>query len=201
MKKTVFLILVLGLGIQVNAQLPVSTDEEKAADGQVFKKKVDYSLNMGTSFFSSGYGRGSSYYVAPEFKLKLSPKFQMNAGIMVSQNKFAYSSPTSLSGNSVVINRGPVKESTVYASGIYTLNPKLTITGSLVKNFPGNNETSYWDNSFQMMSMGVKYKFTENITFGASMHMVQGSIYNPYTGYAIPGATVNSWGQYSPWNN
>jgi hypothetical protein len=198
MKKIAFLILLFALGIRGNAQLPVPTDEEKAAeDGKVFKKNIDYSFSMGTSFFSSHYGKGSLFYVAPGFNLKLSPKFQMDAGIIFSQNNISYSAPVGLSGTSVVVNQNPVRESTVYASGIYMLNPKLTFTGSLVKTFPDNNENSYWDNSFQMMSVGLKYKITGNITFGASMNMVQGNIYNPYTGYSIPGASVDPWGLYS----
>jgi hypothetical protein len=192
MKKVIFSVLALFFGFHAFGQMPVSLNQEQSGE-PIFKKKVDYTLSMGTSYMSSGFGSGSSYYVAPEFRVKLSPKFQVNAGIMLSQNRFAYSAPVSLSGTSVVVKQGPVQESTIYASGIYTVNSKLSFSGSLLKTIPGSNSMP-WNNNLQMMSLGMKYKISDNITIGARMQMVQGNIYNPYTGYyTSPLSSFSTW--------
>lgn len=182
MKKIFFLALSISLALQSFGQLPVP-GEETSLD-KSFKKSVDYSFSTGTSFYSSGIGKGSSYYFAPEFKLKLSPKFQMDAGIMIAQNRFSYSNPVSLTGTSVVVRNAPAQQTSLFASGIYTANSKLTFTGSVYKTLPGNSNDP-WSHNMQMMSLGVKYKLSENVTIGAGMRMVQ-SNFNPYQGYYSP---------------
>ena len=82
----------------------------------------------------------------------------------------------------------------MYGQGDYKFNDRLTITGSFVKNFgdqSGTLENRAWNNSFQMMSMGLHYKLSDNVTIGAGFRFMQtnGGYYNPYNYYVSP---VNS---------
>ncbi len=206
MKKLIVILIVFALSLQVNAQLKLPEGFDKSQNEPSVEKKVDYSLSTGTSFFSSpGYASGSSFYLAPEFKLKLSPKFRVNAGIMLAQNRFNFSAPTSLFGEkSVVVKSGPSYDGVVYATGNYALNSRLTFSGSIVKSFtPGGNSSqdAAWRNSFQMMSLGVDYKLSEHVSIGGGIRMIQSNGFNPYTGYnynyMAPGLGFNPTGSFS----
>ena len=187
MKLVSFFLFLFGLSLQVNAQLQLPEGSDKLQSEPVIQKKVDYSFSTGTSFYSSpGYASGSSFYLAPSFKLKLSPKFKVDAGLMLMQNRFSANMPTSIFGEkSVVVKSGPSYGGVVYASGDYQLNSKLTFSGSLVKSFSpdGSNYQMGLQNSFQMMSLGVKYKLSENISIGGGVRMIQSNGFNPYSGY------------------
>lgn len=202
MNKVCIILIALGLAFQVNAQFRLPREMRKSQNDSVnTEKKVDYSFSTGTSFFSSpGYAKGSVFYIAPEFKLKLSPKFKVDAGIMLMQNRFSYSNPTSLFGErSVVVKSGPAYDGVAYATGNYTVNSKLTFTGSLVKSFSpdGSPQDVGWQNSFQMMSLGVNYKLTEHMSIGGGVRFIQSNGFNPYSGYnsMYPGSfgTSNSF--------
>lgn len=199
MKKFGFILLIIALSLQANAQLKVPEVLDKPQDQSIVQKKVDYSLSTGTSFFSSpGYASGSSFYLAPEFKLKLSPKFVVDAGIMLMQNRFSFSNPTSLFGEkSVVVKSGPSYDGVAYATGNYALNSRLTLSGSIVKSFSpdGNNyQNMSMNNSFQMMSFGVNYKLSEHMSISGGVRVIQSSGYNPYSGYnyMAPGVGYNT---------
>jgi predicted porin len=162
-------------------------------------KKVQYSLNAGTSF-SFGTFKSSSYYIAPQLTYQLTPKFRLNTSlIFINSNITAPGNATlNLGQNQACLFEQKTNETIVYASGDYQLNDKILITGSVIKNFnsptSSKMEQAGWRNSFQMMSMGLQYKITPNITLGAQFKVVQGdNLYNPlyYNMY--------SYGSPNPW--
>ena len=202
MKKLYISIIISVLFINANAQLKLPEGLDKSQTEPAVEKKVDYSFSTGTSFFSSpGHANGSSFYLAPEFKFKLSPKFKVNAGIMLMQNRFNYSGATSMIGErSVVLKSGPSYDGVVYADGNYALNAKLTLSGSIIKSFTPGGSTSQnmaWQNSFQAMSLGLNYKLSERTSFGIGVHLIQSNGYNPYSGYNYMGSGLG----YSPMNS
>jgi opacity protein-like surface antigen len=83
----------------------------------------------------------------------------------------------------------------VYGKGDYKFNSRLTLTGSFIKNFSDQSNNTLqnraWNNSFQMMSMGLNYKLSENVTIGAGFRFMQtdGYYYNPLLYHTSP---VNS---------
>ncbi len=204
MKTLSFILIVIALSLQVNAQPKLPDGLDQSQSGPTFKKKVDYSLSTGTSFFTSpGYASGSSFYLAPELKLKLSPKFKVEAGIMLMQNRFNLNTPTSIFGEqSVVVKPGPSYGGVVYASGNYAPNSRLTLSGSLIKSFSpdGSNYQMGLQNSYQMMSLGVSYKLSEHISIGGGVHVMQFNGYNPYlNNYMTPGLgfdPINTFGEH-----
>lgn len=187
MKKLLFIIIVAALSFQVTAQVAIQQKPESKTE-PVTEKKVDYTFSTGTSFFTSpGNASGSSFYLAPEFKFKFSPKFKVDAGIMLMQNRINYSMPSAASTErSVVFKSGPSTDGVAYASGTYEANPRLSFNGSLVTTFsPGgySSQNAAWRNSFQSMSFGVNYKLTEHMSIGGGVHVIQSTGFNPYNGY------------------
>lgn len=165
-----------------NNQKPVSVETPAPQDNI---KKVEYSLNTGTSFSMGNY-KSSSYYIAPQLTYQFSPKFKLNTG-------FVFINSSSMVPSNAMLNFGQqnsgilqqkTNETIVFAKGEYQLNNKLTITGSAMKNFnsPMNAkmQENAWRNSFQMMSMGFRYKISNNMTLGAEVKMVEtNNLFNP----------------------
>lgn len=179
MKKFLFALIaviyacgIYGQGQRLKLNLP--------EDSIVPVKKVNYSFQTGSMFYG-GAMRGSTFYVAPSFSYAFSKKFSMEGGIMFMNNNYSYTAASQVFGQDTRLFSQPSKyETVVFARGNYQVNNKLTITGSLVKNFTDNTsmQNQAWNNSFQMMSMGMDYKLTPNITLGAGVRVVQGSGYN-----------------------
>lgn len=197
MKTVSFILILAGLALQVNAQLSLSRGFNAMPNDTGFQKKVDYSLSTGTSFFSSpGFASGSSFFLAPEFKMKLSPKFKVDAGIMLMQNRLNASMPTSIFGEkSVVVKSGPSYGGIVYASGNYQLNARLVFSGSFEKSFsPDGYSQMGLQNSYQTMSLGVKYKLSEHMSISGGFRVLQTNGFNPYSGYnyLMPGTGLHS---------
>jgi hypothetical protein len=178
-------VIVVSLQASGQGQMNLSEGTENPLTTPVAAKKIDYSLSTGTSYlYAPGFAKGSTFYVAPEFKMNLSPKFKVDAGIMLSQNRFNYSQATLVPSSSVVLRSGPGYSGAVYANGNYAVNNKLTFTGSIYKDFSPNSpyQSSSTNSSLQMMSLGVHYKLSDHFSIGAGMNMLQSRGYNPYTG-------------------
>lgn len=152
-------------------------------DSVVPVKKVNYSLETGSMFYG-GAMKGSSFYVAPSFNYAFSKKFSMEGGVMFMNNNYSFAANQVFGQPDTRLFSQPNKyEAVVFAKGNYQVNNRMTITGSLVKNFSDNAgmQNQPWNNNFQMMSMGMNYKLSDNITLGAGVRVMQGSgYYNPY---------------------
>jgi hypothetical protein len=178
-------LIIASLQASGQGQMNIPEGTENPHTTPVAAKKIDYSLSTGTSYlYAPGFAKGSTFYVAPEFKMNLSPKFKVDAGVMLSQNRFNYSQATLVPSSSVVLRSGPGYSGAVYANGNYAVNNKLTFTGSIYKDFSPNSpyQNSSANSSLQMMSLGVHYKLSDHISIGAGMNMIQSRGYNPYTG-------------------
>jgi len=203
MKKLSFILILIASYLQVSAQFRHTAGLDNQSNELTAEKKVDYTLSAGTTFISSpGYAKGSVFYLAPEFKLKLSPKFSVDAGIMLMQNRLSYSTPSSIFGEqSVVVKSSPSYDGMAYATGNYSFNSRLTLSGTLVKSFTpaGSYQDVGWKNSFQMMSFGVNYKITDNMSIGGGVHFIQSNGFNPYSGYnyVSPGLGVGPFNSFS----
>jgi len=168
------------------AQQPYSNNRYRPGYDSLQLKKADYSLSAGTSF-STGAFQGSAYYVAPSVTYRVSPKFTVHSTVyFINSNITSTSSPyLNLGDNQQRLFDRKSNEAVVFASGNYQVNNRLLITGSVIKNFnttPGSNQNvEALQNSFQMMSMGMQYKLTPNVTIGAGFKMIQSN--NPYFPY------------------
>jgi opacity protein-like surface antigen len=188
MKKALFSAVFISLFACLNGQGLVQetnlTNQVDANAPLLPAKKVEYSLSTGTSFGMGTYS-SSSYFIAPQMNYQISPKFKLNTGVVFVQSNLMLPNTSTLNlGQQSQMFEQKTSETLVFANGDYQVNNKLTITGSVVKNFnsPASSkmQENGWRNSFQMMSMGFQYKITSNMSIGAEFKMVQSdNLYNP----------------------
>lgn len=171
-----------------------------ALQGSSGLQPVRFNLQTGATF-SSGYGGGSMFntFVAPSFSQPLGKKLTLSAGAVIGNTTFT---------NTPMINGegefGPVSGNlttfTVFTSGAYQVNDRLTVTGSAYKTInpafnPRMNPESLRMEA-QGMSVGVGYRIGDNMHIGAEFRMNQGdgNFYQPY--YGIPGTGMRHNGLY-----
>jgi hypothetical protein len=185
MKRSIVILFFMTLVSYANCQIAIpETNSNNNTIEETPLKKVDYSLNTGTSFSTGAYS-GSSYYIAPEMTYRFSPKFKVHTSIAFINSNISAPSASYLNfgDNQSRLFDKKTNQTVVYASGDYQINTRLMITGTVIKNFNslGNSkqQNAGWNNSFQMMSLGMLYKITPNMTIGADFKMIQGdNLYN-----------------------
>ena len=149
-------------------------------------KPAKFNLQTGASF-SSGFGGGSlfSTYLAPSFSQDLGKKFTLSAGAVINNTTFNNTATFNQDGQLSPVS-GNLTTFTLYASGSYKVNDKLTLSGSAFKTInPAFNARLNPDNirmEAQGMSFGIGYQVGENVHIGAEIRMQQGggNLYSPY---------------------
>ncbi len=147
---------------------------------------VNFNLQTGASF-STGYGGGSlfSTYLAPSFSQNLGKKFTLSAGAVINNTTFNNTAVWNQDGRLTPYS-GNLTTFTLYASGSYQLNDRLTLSGSAYKTINPAFNARLNSESLQMeaqgMSFGIGYKVSENVHIGAEIRMQQGgnNYYSPY---------------------
>jgi len=145
-----------------------------------------FNLQTGASF-SSGFGGGSLFntYLAPSFSQDLGKKFTLSAGAVINNTTFNNTAVFNQDGQLAPVS-GNLTTFTLYASGSYKVNDKLTLSGSAFKTInPAFNARLNPENirmEAQGMSFGIGYQVGENVHIGAEIRMQQGSgnLYSPY---------------------
>lgn len=161
---------------------------------------VQFNLQTG-AMFSSGYGGGGLFntYVAPSFNQPLGKKFTLSAGAVISNTTFN-NVPLLNEEGSFSPTSGNLTTYTLYTSGSYQVNDRLTVSGSAYKTInPAFNQRLNPENlqmEAQGMSFGIGYKVGENMHIGAEFRMNQGNsnFYQPY--YRFPGTGLMHNGFY-----
>lgn len=162
----------------------------------------DVSVSLGTSFASFGPGYNSfGTFIAPDIRFPVSNRFAISAGIGYSS--IFYNAP-----GDHLFHKQPMQYGSIYLSGSYKMNEKLTISGTGYKTFllnpPGpldENQHSF-DNSYQGVILNLDYKVTESFRINASFqfHQQNGAPYNNmYPDYNL--SPYNNMGGFSPFNN
>lgn len=158
--------------------------------------KPDVKVSLGTSFtsFAPGFNTFGTY-IAPEVSMPVSKKVEMSFGMAYSS--MFYSSPGQ-SGFSSPNNYG-----SIYVSGTYHVNEKISIRGTGYKtfllnpsNFSENNNSSYFDFSSQGAILDLEYRVTDNFRINASFHYREQN----YPDYYF-GNPMNSFGSPNSFNS
>lgn len=150
-----------------------------------FDPDIDVSVSLGTAFSSFGPGYNMfGTYVMPEFTVPINKKFAIRAGIGYS-NMF-YSTPGS---EGTMFQQNNAHYGSVYVSGIYSVNEKLTIAGTAYKTFdlaarPEDQlNPRALDFSNEGISVNVDYKISDNVRFNVGFSYQKrngyGNMYNP----------------------
>lgn len=147
--------------------------------------KPDVSVTLGTSFTSFGEGFNAfGTYIMPEVTMPVSKKFSIRAGLGYSS--MFISTPENTGS---IFGQNNVQYGTVYVSGLYQVNPKLSIAGTAFKTFdvaPKNNEISprALDFSNEGLMIDVEYKVSDQFRINAGFSYQKR---NPYNYFYNPG--------------
>jgi hypothetical protein len=133
-------------------------------------KKLDTGLDIGTSFsYSPKNYYGPTFYIAPNITYKLSPKFQIHAGLIYEKSTFYPLYQQQDQSYSVL----PMTRTLLYTSGSYLLTPNLTVSGTVYKSINNIPKLTNYQNPYQYNIEGyqldIQYKINNSITFGVQV--------------------------------
>jgi hypothetical protein len=165
--------------------IPDSTVLYNEQDVQNKKLHVGANVGMAYIFSSRGYG-GPMLSFSPYVAYPLTKKFSLNVGLSVGFGSLYYPYLAEIDENPMV----QTIQTSIYLAGDYQVSEKVVVSGSVYKQFsdvPNTNvtrEKSIYDS--QGMSLGVQYKITPSISFGAQIRVEEPGLYygpfikNPY---------------------
>jgi len=139
---------------------------------------TSFHLNTGASMLSS-FNRSSYFntFFAPSLSADLTQKFSMSAGLIYNNAFLTGKQP------GAEIMQQPVNSHfssfTLFGSGIYRMNEKLTISGTAYKTInPAlgiRMENDLNSINYQGVSVGFGYKVNDNFRIGAQISVQQGN--------------------------
>jgi len=159
--------------------------------------KPDVKVSLGTSFTSFTPGFNSfGTYIAPEISMPVSKKVDVSFGMAYSS--MFYSRPGESGFGS------PNNYGSIFVSGTYHVNEKISIRGTGYKTFllnpsnfsENNNNYSYFDFSNQGAILDLEYRVTDNFRINASFHYREQN----YPDYYF-GSPMNGFGSPNTFNN
>lgn len=146
---------------------------------------MDVSTMFGTSWSA---GSMFSQSIAPRFSYDLTKDFQFVAGTIFSTTRFSGMSNEAsfFTGGQPLYGYDGARmlSSTVYAFGVYRVNPRLSITGGtwFETSFTDNHEGFMNPYSLQQnprgMTLGLDYRINDNARFGLEVSATSG--YSPF---------------------
>jgi len=161
-------------------------------------KKPIYHVSVGMDFSTStGYGSGFTQYVIPSISYPVGKRFFVSGGIAIANTNYFNARPL-YTGELFQPYNGNYTSLTVFASGAYFVNDRLTISGAVYKEFPVAGKPLTYSPYYPISQQGsqgfnvnVGYKIGEHVLIQAGFEMNQGrDRYNvnpfaPYHGHGI----------------
>jgi len=180
-------------------------------------KKPVFHVTAGLEFSTtSGYGSGFTQYVVPTVSYPLGKKFMISGGIAIANTNYFNAKPFYPGENFQPYN-GNYTSLTIFASGTYFVNDRLTISGSLYKEIPVAGKPLPYSpynpisgQGSQGVNMNVQYKIGQHMFIQAGFGIHQGRdpySTNPFSPYhtgapgsmnmmGLPQSTYNLFGGY-----
>jgi len=168
--------------------------------------KPDVRVSIGTSFSTFGPGFNTfGTYIAPEISFPVYQKFSMQVGLGYSSLFFGQSGESMFGTN-------PSQYGSLYVSGTYQINEKLTIRGTGYKTFllnPAPQEETVnpgaMDFSNQGLILDIDYKVSEHFRINASFEYRKQNYPayyygNPQNGFGTPNNFNPGFGGFGGFN-
>jgi hypothetical protein len=165
------------------------------------KKKMHAGIEAGT-LFGTGFGNRGYFgaFVFPHLSYPINPRFSLTTGIMIS-NYFG-SNYLNSSAEGYHYPSGNMMHTLIYASGSYNLNERLTLSGTVYKEFSLlNHESSVsQQNNFDYKGfiMGVDYKVGKNMYFRGEIEISDSPYRRQMYHSAFPGSGFGTSSFYQP---
>ena len=139
------------------------------------------------SMFAAGGASGNMFAnsIAPRMNMDLSKDFHLEVGTIFTTSRFTGNAPNFgmlAYGNESTLFDQPsaMNSATMYAFGVYRLNPKLSISGGTWFERTSFDMSQTTMNPYQIsnnprgMMLGLDYKVTENLRFGVEVSASSG---------------------------
>ena len=197
MKQVLFVLVLICCFLYTSGQEPIeSNDYLDIADSTVYKrdetlkpvKKADFGVDVGMaySFYPHGYG-GYFFNLSPHVRYPVTKRFSASVGISMVYGSL-YNPYYTESGENPLM---PMTQMFITASVNYMVSERLIVSGSVYKQIndvqnpnPGQTQANYDSHG---ASVGMHYKLTPSISFGAQIRVDQpGLYYNPYSSVINP---------------
>ena len=140
--------------------------------------KVVTSLSMGTGvgFLNSTKSPAITTFIAPKIGYQLSPKFQLNIGLMhytLAGNTFM---PINNHEALFNTNNNSISGNLFFVEGQYKINKRFSMSGAVLMDANSFNK----QNSYKAVSLGLNYKVAEHtfITLTTTVSKGQGNYFN-----------------------
>lgn len=183
----ILLALLIGGIAKLNAQefgSNVKQEDKVTLQTEQHGFKPDVRVSLGTSFSTFGPGFNTfGTYIAPEISFPVYKKFSMQVGLGYSSLFFGQSGESMFGTN-------PSQYGSLYVSGTYQINEKLTIRGTGYKTFllnPTPQEETVnpgaMDFSNQGLILDIDYKVSEHFRINASFEYRKQNYPAYYFGY------------------
>jgi len=187
-----FLVLQLACMAQDNVTLPPAAAVRDSAVSPQTRplsryqlKKPVYNVSVGMEFTTAaGYGSGFTQYVVPQVSLPVGKRIILSGGIMIANTNYFGAKPL-YSGDLFQPYNGNFTSLTVFASGTYFVNDRLSVSGAFYKEIPvAGQQLSYSPyypisrQGSQGFNMNVQYKIGEHMFIQAGFGVYQDS--DPY---------------------
>lgn len=163
------------------------------------KDRLNASISGGAGVMVFNPKSTSSYsYVAPSFQYQLGSKFTVSAGLIhfnVTGNPFIN---RNIGDNKYLNNNKTFSGNILQVGGLYKLNDRLTVSGSVLYQV---NPPSYKQTNFNSTSFGLDYKVTQHTTLSIKTNIIQGNNLNSlyYSNPLGPNSMSNGFQQH-PFN-
>jgi hypothetical protein len=178
-KTTLILITIFSMSIvALQAQTFDSSDTEGILNTPVFNKydpafspnKMSFKMELGVGFIG-GSNSGMYTYLAPYLRYPVTKKFSLDVGGIISQG----------SGNFYPEQNGSssITSGLLFARGNYLLTDKITVSGSIYKmiyptTYNSTDPNHRYSSQNYSYSLGMNYKITKNLSFGAQVIVNKG---------------------------
>lgn len=161
-----------------------------------------FNMETGMRFGTFGQGNFLQSFINPAFSMPLNKKLVVSAGVSYSH--------TILNNTPLIHNTGEIRQLsgeintlTMHTSGLYRVNDKLTVSGTVFKTINPALNSRLNPNAINMEAQGVAfglgYQLNESLYIGASVKMQQGN--SNYQHYSSPFRNSFSNDPFTPYNS
>lgn len=147
-----------------------------AEDGNDSAGKGTFHLSAGTGFsYMKGYGSGIRSYIAPVYTLPLSQRWELTGGIIASNYHGFQPVPRSEYGWDASCS-----SLALFAAATYRMNDRIILHGTGIKQLIQPPPMSFTPYPMDQISLGATYRITDNLSIGASVHVLQNGNYSHF---------------------
>lgn len=138
-----------------------------------------WNFSVGTSYaYMKGYGSAMMFFTAPTYTLALNDRWALHGGVMASYYQGLNYRPM---GESLL--PATFSSLAVFVSASYRMSDRLVLHGTGTKQLLAAPGTTVMGYPMDDLSLGATFRIGDNMTIGASVHMMNGHGYNGYNGY------------------